>query len=134
MPCVYASETWNNNKEQTNAFNRILDNIIKRTLKTPFSTPREPPYMETGIVDIDHQAKKKQLMMKHRIKDTASTVMKTTINSDTKGGWKARLDNLEKYIGLSNEEYNKSKQTLKNLVNRSISVLVTRNTISQNKL
>ncbi len=80
--------------------------------KTPFSTPREPLYMETGIVDIEHQAKKKQLMMKCTIKDTASTRMKTTINADTKAGWKARIENLEKDISLSNDNYNKSKHTL----------------------
>ena len=100
-------------EEQTKALNKILDNIIKRTLKTPVSTPREPLYMETGMLDIEHQAKKKQLMMKHRIKDTASKLMETTINADTKGGWKARLGEIEKTISLDEDAYNKPKQALK---------------------
>ena len=53
-------------------------------------------YMETGMVDIEHHAKKKQILMKHRIKDTVSKLMETTINADTRGGWKARLGELEK--------------------------------------
>ncbi len=121
LPVItYAAETWNNNKEQTNAANRILDNIVKRTLKTPVSTPREALYMETGILDIEHQAKKKQLLMKHRIKDTASELMETTINANTKGGWKARIEKLERSISLDETEYNKSKQTFKNQVSQKI--------------
>ena len=29
---LYAADTWNNNKEHTNELNKILDNIIKRTI------------------------------------------------------------------------------------------------------
>ena len=52
---LYASEIWNNNKEITEAVNRILYNIIKRTIQTPTSTPREAIYMvrrgRRGIFD-----------------------------------------------------------------------------------
>ncbi len=117
---MYAAETWNNTKEQTKALNRILDNIIKRTLQTPTSTPREALYMETGIIDIEHQAKKKQLMMKHRIKDTASKLMEATISANIKGGWKARLKKLEGTISLNQKEYDKPKQALKTQINQKI--------------
>ena len=40
-----------------------------------------PDCLETGIIDIEHQAKKKQIMMKHRLKDTASNLMETTMNA-----------------------------------------------------
>ena len=117
---MYAAETWNNTKEQTKALNKILDNIIKRTLQTPVSTPREALYMETGIIDVEHQTKKKQLMMKHRIKDTASKLMETTINADIKGGWKTRLDQLEKTINLDKKAYDKPKQSLKTHISQKI--------------
>ena len=105
-------------KMQTKALNRILDNIIKRILKTPVSTPREPLYMETGMLDVEHQAKKKPIMMKHRIKDTASKLLESTINANTKGGWKARLGELEKTTSLDEEEYNKPKETLKSHISQ----------------
>ncbi len=121
LPIItYASETWNNTKEQTKSLNRILDNIIKRTVQTPVSTPRESLYMETGLIDIEHQAKKKQLMMKHRIKKTASNLMTSTINSNTKGGWSDRLSELEKSINLTENEYDKTKLTMKKEVNKRI--------------
>ena len=33
--------------------NQILDKVIKRILMTPDSTPREPLYIETGLLDIE---------------------------------------------------------------------------------
>ncbi len=46
--------------------------------------------------------------------------METTINADIKGGWKARLENLEKDINLSEQDYNKTKHSLKTQVNQKI--------------
>ncbi len=46
--------------------------------------------METGMLDIEHAAKKKQLLMKHRIQDNASELMKITINSNIKWGLEAK--------------------------------------------
>ncbi len=110
---MYAAETWNNTKDQTKTLNRILDNIIKRTLQTPVSTPREALYMETGLIDVEHQAIKKQVMMKHRIQDTASDLMRGTMNADTKGGWKARVAAMENALELNENDYNKPKNALK---------------------
>ncbi len=121
MPIItYAAETWNNNGEHTKALNRILDNIIKRTLQTPTSTPREALYMETGLIDIEHQSKTKQVMMKHRIKDNASQLMKTAIDAGVKGGWKERLNNLEQAMQLDENDYSKTKHCLKREVSLKI--------------
>ncbi len=117
---TYAAETWNNNGEHTKALNRILDNIIKRTLQTPTSTPREALCMETGIIDIEHQSKTKQVMMKHRIKDNASQLMKTAIDAGVKGGWKETLNNLEQAIQLDDNDYSKTKHCLKREVSLKI--------------
>ena len=51
---TYACELWNPNKEEKGTINRILDNIIKRVLMVPTSTPRENLYIETGIRDMTH--------------------------------------------------------------------------------
>ena len=49
---TYGSEAWKTTKAEEQEINKILDNIIKRTLKLPTSTPREVLYMETGLMDI----------------------------------------------------------------------------------
>ena len=43
------------NQNQTKRLNRILDNIIKRILNLPQSTPRECLYYELGTLDIEHR-------------------------------------------------------------------------------
>ena len=42
-------------QNQTKRLNRILDNIIKRILNLPQSTPRECLYYELGTLDIEHR-------------------------------------------------------------------------------
>ena len=48
--------------------NRIMDNIIKRVLKT---TPREVLYMETGLIDPKTTIKKNRINLEHRIKKSS---------------------------------------------------------------
>ena len=117
---LYAADTWNNNKEHTKELNKILDNIIKRTIQTPTSTPREPLYMETGLLDIEHAAQKKQLLMKHRIQDNASDLMNITINANTKGGWKQRTENLENELNIETQDYTKPKNAFKTQITAKI--------------
>ena len=58
---TYGSETWDINQNQTKRLNRILDNIIKRILNLPQSTPRECLYYELGTLDIEHRIITKRL-------------------------------------------------------------------------
>ncbi len=112
---LYAPDTWNNNKEHTNELNKILDNIIKRTMQTPTSTPRETLYMETGMLDIEHAAQKKQLLMKHSIQDNASDLMNI---ANTKGGW----ENLENRLNIETQDYTKSKKAFKTHITERINI------------
>ena len=41
------AEVWEPTKKENETHNRILDNLLKRTLKVPLSTPRETLYIET---------------------------------------------------------------------------------------
>ncbi len=107
---TYASETWNNNKTNTQEINRILDSIIKRILKTPVSTPRETLYMETGLMDLEHEAKRKQILMRHRLSRTTNPLIQSTIDDDSKGGWKERTDNLMKELEISKESLQLKKK------------------------
>ena len=52
---TYGSETWDIIQNQTKRLNRILDNIIKRILNLPQSTPRECLYYELGTLAIEHR-------------------------------------------------------------------------------
>ena len=46
------AEAWTPTKAEEGALQKILDNIIKRILKTPTTTPSELTTADTGIWDI----------------------------------------------------------------------------------
>ena len=82
---TYSSETWNPTKHETKQINSILDNLIKRILKTPITTPREALYIETGLLDPKAIMDKKRIMMKR--KGNATDIGKSLDNSDNKKTW-----------------------------------------------
>ena len=51
---TYAGEVRNPTNKENKDINSMLDNIIKRTLMVPQTTPREVLYIETGLMDIEH--------------------------------------------------------------------------------
>ena len=70
---TYACELWDPNKEGHGMINRILDNIIKRILMVPTSTPREKiVYMETGIRDMSHSMTHRGINMLCSLETTKS--------------------------------------------------------------
>jgi hypothetical protein len=49
---TYVSETWNPTEKEIKELNTILDNILRRVLITPYTTPRESLYIETGLMEM----------------------------------------------------------------------------------
>ena len=64
---TYGSELWNHNKKETKQIDQVLDNIIKRILMVPTSTPREATYIETGLKDMESNMTQKRINMMNRI-------------------------------------------------------------------
>ena len=64
---TYGAEAWTTTKAEENAIQKILDNIIKRIIKPPTTTPSELTTAETGIWDIETQVMKTQIMYYHTI-------------------------------------------------------------------
>ena len=51
---IYGGEAWEMNQNNYKPANQLMDRILKRILKLPNSTPREALYMETGLLDPEH--------------------------------------------------------------------------------
>ena len=58
---TYGGETMNTTKKEQRKINQIQENIIRRILMVPQSTPIEALYMETGLLDITTIIKKKTI-------------------------------------------------------------------------
>ena len=78
---TYGCETWEPNQQETKKLNQLLDKIIKRTLMTPDSTPREALYIETGLLDIETIIDIKRINMMARLKKERSELMDNILNN-----------------------------------------------------
>ena len=84
---TYGSETWNLSKTETHHTNKILDNLLKRLLKTPTTTPREALYIETGLLDVKAITDQKRITMETRIHNNPTPTSKALDQSENKKTW-----------------------------------------------
>ena len=85
---TYAGETWKTTKLEMEKINQIQEQIIKRILMTPQSTPKEPIYTETGLLDINTIVKRKRIKYQKKRNEVPLTMTTKIMNNNTKGGWK----------------------------------------------
>ena len=67
---TYGGETWEMTKQEEKRINQIQENIIRRILMVPQSTPTESLYIETGLLDITTIVTKNRLNMEKNYTNT----------------------------------------------------------------
>ena len=90
---TYGAETWVPTKAEIKRTQRILDNCIKRILRTPITTPSEIITAETGIWDIETQVAKKQISYYHKIltiENPESQLYKSAM--EPKNPWRKKVE------------------------------------------
>ena len=65
------AEVWDPKAKENKDHNQILDNVLKRTLRTPRTTPREALYIETGILDLEARRIKARINTVQRVNKKA---------------------------------------------------------------
>ena len=101
MPVItYGGETWRITKKATTETNRILDNILKRILMTPTTTPREPLYMETGLLDIKHTAIYNRMNMLKRIQRYGNQLIDTSLERSEPDQWMTETKKIIEELGI----------------------------------
>ena len=104
---TYGSELWNPKKKETKQIDQVLDNIIKRILMVPTSTPREATYIETGLKDMESNRTQKRINMMNRIEKKKKNLISTITDIDNNQNWKnITIQTMEK-IGLTTDELKK---------------------------
>ena len=96
------AEVWNPTKIENQTHNKIMDDLIKRTLKVPMQTPRESLYIELGILDLEWRRKRNRINMEHRVNKKGSETTKTTMSANIKGGWKEITEEINRKINTQN--------------------------------
>ena len=100
LPIItYGGETMENTTKNYNTANKLMDNIIKRILRIPKTTPRQALYIETGLLDPETIIKKNRISMEMRIKQGTNQTMKEIINLTHKGCWAEQNKEIKKENG-----------------------------------
>ncbi len=123
MPITtYGGETWDLNKAETKMTNQIIDNIIKRILMVPVSTPRETLYIETGLTDQINTIKKKKIGMMCRLEKSRNGLLEAILESDNPKAWKKETTKVMETLGITDKTQFllKNKRTQKLETNRVI--------------
>jgi len=88
---TYAAETWTIPQKESKQIQQIMDNVLRRIMKTPVTTPTEIIQAETGIMDIESIRAQKQILYYHRIMNTkGNDTLKMLLNTG-KNPWKILL-------------------------------------------
>lgn len=103
---TYGTEAWKNNSKSVNKLNKILDDILKRILNVPLSTPREALYLDTNLLDIATIIDKKKLNMYYKIKRNPNNITKLLLKDTNASIWMQETLNIAQ----------KHKINLKNLI------------------
>ena len=110
---TYGSETWEANKGETREINRIMDNIIRRILLTPQSTPREALYIETGLLDPQTIAMKQKINMDHRLKNGTSARLSRLAQAEGNQTWKELTDQYKTLVQVNENDLVGEPNTVK---------------------
>ena len=91
---LYACETWNVSKGDMKALDKIYEDILKRALKVPITTPSECLYIETGLLDLKGHMMRRSVGMKERIDKTSNDLLRNVLNLEVKNGWKEKVEHI----------------------------------------
>ena len=88
---TYGAETWRIGKKERTKANKILDDILKRILKTPITVPREALYIETGLIDVEHTTIKNTINMANRLHITKNKMLESILQN-RKQSWTNKVN------------------------------------------
>ena len=98
-----------------------MDNILKRILMVPQSTPREALYIETGLLDPEAIRLKNRVLMEHRMMNGTSQRMKRfTTNNNTTTKWAEETKKAKQELSIDEGDMKGEKTSVKHRVNNKI--------------
>ena len=110
---TYGGETRTPTKKENKEINNILDNIIKRIIMVPRTTPREVLYIETGLMDIEHICMRNRINMEKRLNLTPDSITYKAKENGAKYGWKYETEKLKTKLKVMPEDMQGSREHTK---------------------
>ena len=117
---TYSSEIWKPNKKETEKINQLMDNIIKRILMVPQTTPREALYIETGLLDPEAERMKNRILMEHRLTNNNSQRLQRAANNEVKKTWAEETKRIREQLKITKDDLEGTKPTTKKIINKKV--------------
>ena len=117
---TYGGETWKTNKREQKALNQLQENIIRRILMVPQTTPIETLYIETGIIDINTIAMKNRINMEQRLNKPKNHQRLTTkvMKAKIKDGWLETTEKMKQNLNENNINKNTINKQFKERITK----------------
>ncbi len=114
LPIItYGAEAANHTKKEEEEIQQAFNNLLKRTLDLPESTPNTPLLIETGHLPIECYMDRKRIMHAHRVNKMKDRPLVKRIMEDKDNMWmKTTQTKMAKY-NITTEDLDMSKYTLK---------------------
>ena len=120
---TYGGETWNPNKKETKELNDILDNILRRILIVPQTTPREALYIDTGLLDIITMIDMNRISMRKRLERKPNTLMENLDKSNIAKGWHTLTEQTMNQYNVSSQDMDHTKAKFDRILTRKVNLV-----------
>ena len=121
---TYGMEACIPNKKEKATIKQTMDNLLKRIIMTPRSTPWEPLYIETGLLDIESTIMYNKYTYREKINRGKNKLLKSVTHMKDKKGWeettKEELANLMGPGWKAPESANKTKRMIKSALKEKL--------------
>ena len=118
---TYAGETCHPNIQEKKKINQLLDNILKRILMVPQSTPREVIYLEVGMLDPLHRINMNKMMLYNRLHTNQNSLNCNLIQEEHETKWKIETEKvMNEYHIDKNEIKTASKLKAKAIIKKQV--------------
>jgi hypothetical protein len=97
--------------------NSILDNIIRRLLMTPQSTPRESLYIETGLMDPETISKKQKVLLNYKLENSDQDRNRRIAGNDN-SHWKKKYGPVKQALNIRDEDTTGRISTVKQKIRK----------------
>jgi len=117
---TYGAEATTPTKKETEMRNGILQNILKRIIMTPKSTPCEPLYMETGLYNAESYIIRNKIQYMEKIKEGSNSMLTLIMESKDTRGWGHTTRETQKDLLGHNGELTGSKWKRRKTINEAV--------------
>ena len=89
-------------------------------LLTPFTTPRECLYMQTGIFSVEYMAEENRITYMDKMIRQKETIQRTISNNNNGKGWKKTTEETMRKMDIKPEDIKESKHQTKQMIKEKI--------------